>query len=93
MTQLFTVEDLYLHRRVNSLHCVAGLDRAVCSARFAVAEFSAADVQRSFPLEAAVEHAGLDASRPRLMGLLERIHHRPAYRRAVERGGPYRFAG
>ena len=62
------------------------------SAWFAGDEFSAADVQMSFPLEAAVERAGLDASRPKLMGFLERIHARPAYRRALERGGPYRFA-
>ena len=46
----------------------------------------------SFPLEAAVERAGLDGGRLRLMGLLERIHDRPAYRRAVEHGDPYRFA-
>jgi glutathione S-transferase len=32
---------------------------------------------------------GLDESRPRLMGWLERIHARPAYRKAVERGGKY----
>ena len=31
MPQPFTAEDLYLHRRVNSLHCVDGADRAVCS--------------------------------------------------------------
>jgi dipeptidyl aminopeptidase/acylaminoacyl peptidase len=31
MTQPFTVEDLYLHRRINSLHCVPALDRAVCT--------------------------------------------------------------
>ncbi|MGH8667615.1 MAG: glutathione S-transferase family protein, partial [Burkholderiales bacterium] len=47
---------------------------------FAGAEFSAADVQMSFPLEAAVVRGGLDAKRPRLMAFLERIHARPAYR-------------
>ena len=52
-------------------------------------EFSAADVQMSYPLETAVARAGLDTSRPRLMGWLRRVHARPAYRRAVERGGPY----
>ncbi|MEJ0036730.1 MAG: glutathione S-transferase [Gammaproteobacteria bacterium] len=52
-------------------------------------EFSAADVQMSFPLETAVARAGLDQTRPRLMGWLRRVHARPAYRRAVERGGPY----
>jgi glutathione S-transferase len=43
----------------------------------------------SFPLEAAAVRGGLDARRPRLMGFLERIHARPAYRRAVDRGGVY----
>jgi glutathione S-transferase len=55
-------------------------------------EFSAADIQLSFPLEAAVGRAGLDESRPRLMDYLRRIHARPAYRRALERGGPYAYA-
>jgi glutathione S-transferase len=54
-------------------------------------EFSAADIQLSFPLEAAVSRAGLDASRPKLMDYLRRIHSRPAYRRALERGGPYDY--
>jgi hypothetical protein len=39
----------------------------------------------SFPLEAAAARGGLDARRPRLMGFLERIHARPAYRRAIEK--------
>lgn len=54
-------------------------------------EFSAADIQMSFPLEAAALRAGLDASRPRLFAFLQKIHARPAYRRALERGGPYDF--
>src|ERR1700730_4058535 len=58
---------------------------------FAGEEFSAADVQMSFPLEAAASRAGLNASRPRLTGFLDRIHARPAYRHALERGGPYSF--
>ena len=56
---------------------------------FAGAEFSAADVQMSFPLEAAAARGGLAGSRPRLMAFLERIHARPAYQRALEKGGPY----
>jgi glutathione S-transferase len=56
---------------------------------FAGAEFSAADVQMSFPLEAAVIRGGLDAKRPRLMDFLARIHARPAYRRAIEKGGEF----
>jgi len=56
---------------------------------FAGATFSAADVQMSFPLEAAAVRGGLDARRPRLMDFLARIHARPAYRRAVDKGGAY----
>lgn len=55
-------------------------------------DFSAADVMLSFPLEAAAQRAGLDATRPVLMDFLQRIHARPAYRRALAQGGPYRFA-
>ncbi len=56
---------------------------------FAGSEFSAADIQMSFPLEAAAARAGLGASHPRLQAFLQRIHARPAYQRALERGGPY----
>ena len=58
---------------------------------FAGEEFSAADIQMSFPLEAAASRAGLDASRPKLFAFLGRIHTRVAYRRALDRGGPYAY--
>lgn len=58
---------------------------------FAGEEFTAADVQMSFSLEVAASRAGLNAGRPRLMAFLERIHARPAYQRALERGGPFSF--
>lgn len=58
---------------------------------FAGTAFSAADIQMSFPLEAAQGRAGLDDRYPRLQGWLKRIHARPAYARALERGGPYRI--
>jgi glutathione S-transferase len=56
---------------------------------FAGDAFSGADIQMSFPIEAAAARGGLGANRPRLAAWLERIHARPAYRRALERGGPY----
>ena len=56
---------------------------------FAGDAFTGADIQMSFPVEAAAVRGGLDASRPKLMAYLERIHARPAYLRALERGGPY----
>ena len=59
---------------------------------FAGADFSAADVQMSFPLEAAAQRAGAVARQPRITGFLQRIHARPAYQRALERGGPYALA-
>lgn len=58
---------------------------------FAGEAFSAADIQMSFPLEAAAARGGLGASHPRLDDWLARIHARPAYGRALEAGGPYRL--
>jgi glutathione S-transferase len=52
-------------------------------------DFTAADIQLSFPLEAAAARAGLNGGRPGLKSFLARIHARPAYRRALERGGKY----
>lgn len=56
---------------------------------FAGDAFTAADVQMSFPLEAAAARGGLGGRYPNLAGFLERAQGRPAYRRALERGGPY----
>ncbi|MFG6440101.1 glutathione S-transferase family protein [Roseateles sp. LKC17W] len=56
---------------------------------FAGAEFSAADVQMSFPLEAAAARGGSLGAFPKIQAFLARIHARPAYQRALERGGPY----
>jgi glutathione S-transferase len=60
---------------------------------FIGADFSAADIQMSFPIEAANQRAGLGAGKtPRLLDWLRRAHARPAYQRALERGGKYDFA-
>ena len=56
---------------------------------FAGNEFTGADIQMSFPLEAAAARGGLEQGHPRAMAFLERIHARPAYARALEKGGPY----
>ncbi len=56
---------------------------------FAGPAFSAADIQMSFPLEAAAARGGLDERRPKLWGFLRQIHARPAYQRALEAGGRY----
>lgn len=54
---------------------------------FASDSFSAADIQMSFPVQAAAARGGLDIRWPKLLGFLERIEQRPAYQRALERGG------
>jgi glutathione S-transferase len=59
------------------------------STYFAGEAFSAADIQMSFPIEAAGARGGLGEKRPKLAAWLERIHARPAYQRALEKGGPY----
>jgi len=58
---------------------------------FAGKAFSAADIMMSFPVEAAAERAGA-SEQPHIRAWLERIHQRPAYRRALDRGGPYIYA-
>lgn len=55
---------------------------------FAGDELTAADMQMSFPMEAAAKRAGGDAY-PRIADFVRRIHARPAYQRALERGGPF----
>ena len=60
---------------------------------FTGADFTAADVMMSFPLEASRGRAGLTAEAyPNVSDWLERCHARPAYGRALERGGPYAYA-
>ncbi len=59
---------------------------------FAGEEFSAADVMMSFPLEAAGARAGAFEGRRKIEAFVERIHARPAYRKALARGGPYAYA-
>jgi glutathione S-transferase len=54
---------------------------------FAGNDLSAADIQMSFILEVA-DTSGRLKDYPRLGGLLKRIRERPAYKRAIEKGGP-----
>ena len=56
---------------------------------FAGEDFTAADVQMSFVVEASVARDRLGDARPKLMAWLDRIHARRAYQRALEKGGPY----
>ncbi|MEO0400082.1 MAG: glutathione S-transferase [Pseudomonadota bacterium] len=51
---------------------------------------SGADIMMSFPMEAAKDRIGL-AGRPNCTAYLKRIQERPAYQRALEKGGPYAY--
>jgi len=51
---------------------------------FAGDTISAADVQMSYPLEAAMQRAHNDASKTAIVTFLDRIHDRPAYQKACE---------
>ncbi|MCF2146309.1 glutathione S-transferase [Desmonostoc muscorum LEGE 12446] len=56
---------------------------------FAGEEFTAADIQMSFPLEVVAMLREDIENRPKLKEFIDRIHGRPAYKRALERGGKY----
>jgi glutathione S-transferase len=53
--------------------------------------FSGADIQMSFVPEIA-EVFGKRAAFPNLDAWIRRLHERPAYKKALEKNGPYRFA-
>ena len=59
---------------------------------FAGNEFSAADIQMSFPVEAALSRHVINKNHPNILSYLERIHQRPAYQRALQKGGPFELA-
>jgi glutathione S-transferase len=54
---------------------------------------TAADIQMSFPVEAAAVRTNLEQDYPSLKAWLERIHALPAYRAALKKGGPYELMG
>jgi len=58
---------------------------------FAGDEFTAADVQMSFPLEAAATRIEMGSKYPKIEAFLARIHQRPAYKTALAKGGPYAY--
>ncbi len=59
---------------------------------FAGEAFSAADIMMSFPLEAGASRAPYGPDKPKLTAFLKAIHARPAYQRALQRGGAYAYA-
>lgn len=58
---------------------------------FAGEQFTAADIQMSFPLLALESRGGLEGS-PNLGACLARMRERPAYQRAIEKGGEFNLS-
>ena len=82
------IEDLYLgpNLRLQLDYVESELSK---SEWLAGKDITAADVQMSFPIEAAAARGDTDKPRPFLKAFLGRVHARPAYKRALEKGGPY----
>jgi glutathione S-transferase len=68
-------------------------DHLAKHAWFAGDELSAADAQMLFPVEAAVQRGADLADVSQLASWLEKVKQRPAYAKAIERGGPYDLVG
>lgn len=77
----FTEREIDLHSRFLESE-LAGRDYLAGDA------LTAADIQMSYPIAAAESRGGGFSARPRLAAYLERLRSRPAFQRAVERGGP-----
>ena len=84
------VDSTFLNQQINThLNFVA--DHLACHEWLLGESFSAADIQMSFPLEAAMHRAEMADSYPRLKAYVTRLQARPAYLRALEKGGAYLY--
>lgn len=54
--------------------------------------FTAADIMMSFPIEAAAKRSAAAKGRKSFEAFIAKTHARPAYKKALERGGPYAYA-
>ena len=61
------------------------------SGHFVLDDLSAADILLSFPAEIAIAQGYRDKL-PKLASFVDHIQARPAYQRAIEKGGAYAFA-
>lgn len=66
-------------------------DQILPSGWFVGETLTGADIMLSFPAEAAVK-MGNAADKPKLTAYVAAIHARPAYQKALEKGGPYAYA-
>jgi glutathione S-transferase len=86
------VRSSYLSANVNNN--LAFVEQALAQSQWFCGDtFTAADVQMSFPLEAAEVRIDLSDDYPHIDGFLRAIRARPAYKTALDRGGHYELMG
>ena len=78
-------------------HTIAGLfgylDAELAKSAFLAGDdLTGADIMMSFPAEAMLQRGPDALKAKRIRAYVETLHARPAYKRALERGGPYAFA-
>jgi glutathione S-transferase len=83
-----TLQDSFINPQL-ALHLTYVDEQLRPTGWFAGGEFTAADIQMSFPLEAATARGGRKGDFPLILEFLDRIHARPTYQRALEKGGRY----
>jgi glutathione S-transferase len=81
-----------LHPRIESeiANHLGYIDAHLKGREFLLDQFSGADIQLSFQAEMA-EVYGKRAAFPNFDAWIKRLHARAAYKKALEKGGPYRF--
>jgi len=85
------IKDGYLDQTTNALFNY--LDKQLAGSEWLAGdEFTAADIIMSFPVEAALTRVEVAQKSRNLKPYVERLHARPAYGRALEKGGPYAYA-
>ncbi len=85
------VRDGYLDRTTAALF--GYLEGELSKSAFLAGDaLTGADIMMSFPAEAALQRSPAAQSAPRLKAYVATLHARPAFKRALERGGPYAFA-
>ena len=67
---------------------IGWMEQSLSGQQFFAGDFSAADIQMSYPVEVLASQPGVIDAAPRLKAWLGRIRERPAYQRALARGGP-----
>ena len=79
-----------LKQRVDSqvANHLAWMEQSLANRDYFAGDFTAADIQMSYPVEFMASRPGVVDDTPNLRAWLERIRDRPAYQRALERGGP-----